>query len=92
MHTGLAMGGIIGTVRFHFDMWGPAVLGAAKMEEAGRSGWVIVSDATARMLPASWIIELAQADALLLFPQAPCTHRLNHFVASSSRLAASTHH
>ena len=36
-HTGRC-GGIIGTVRFHFDMWGGAVYGAVKMEEQGRRG------------------------------------------------------
>ena len=35
VHTGMVMGGIIGTVRFHFDMWGNGVIGAMKMEELG---------------------------------------------------------
>ena len=34
LHTGGAVGGIIGTVRFHFDMWGGGVYGAA--EELGQ--------------------------------------------------------
>ena len=38
VHTGLIMGGIIGTVRFHFDMWGNGVIGAMKMEEMGAKG------------------------------------------------------
>ncbi|KAL1498553.1 hypothetical protein AB1Y20_013872 [Prymnesium parvum] len=58
VHTGMVMGGIIGTVRFHFDMWGPAVIGALKMEELGGRGRVHVSNATAALLPANWILEL----------------------------------
>ena len=46
VHTGRCTGGIIGTVRFHFDMWGAAVYGAVKMEETGEKGRVHVSDAT----------------------------------------------
>ena len=46
VHTGRCTGGIIGTVRFHFDMWGNAVYGAVKMEEQGEKGRVHVSDAT----------------------------------------------
>jgi hypothetical protein len=30
VHTGPAMGGIIGTLRFHFDMWGSACSGAVR--------------------------------------------------------------
>jgi class 3 adenylate cyclase len=46
VHTGLCTGGIIGTVRFHFDMWGGAVVGAVKMEETGEKGRVHISDST----------------------------------------------
>lgn len=46
VHTGRCTGGIIGTVRFHFDMWGGAVYGAVKMEEQGEKGRVHISDAT----------------------------------------------
>jgi len=35
IHTGTAIGGIIGTVRFHFDMWGRAMLGARQ----GYTAW-----------------------------------------------------
>ena len=44
--TGVVTGGIIGTVRFHFDMWGGAVYGAVKMEEQGERGRVHISNAT----------------------------------------------
>ena len=46
VHTGRCTGGIIGTVRFHFDMWGGAVYGCVKMEEQGEKFRVHVSDAT----------------------------------------------
>ena len=46
VHTGRCTGGIIGTVRFHFDMWGAAVQGSVKMEEQGEKFRVHVSDAT----------------------------------------------
>ena len=46
VHTGKCTGGIIGTVRYHFDMWGGAVYGAVKMEETGEKGRVHVSDKT----------------------------------------------
>mmetsp|Transcript_11917 Transcript_11917/g.38288 ORF Transcript_11917/g.38288 Transcript_11917/m.38288 type:complete len:768 (+) Transcript_11917:85-2388(+) len=50
VHTGTAIGGIIGTVRFHFDIWGRAVAGALRLEELGAAGRVHVSDATANHL------------------------------------------
>ena len=50
VHTGRCTGGIIGTVRFHFDMWGGAVVGAVKMEESGEKRRVHVSDKTQALL------------------------------------------
>ena len=46
----MVIGGIIGTVRFHFDMWGGAVIGAMRMEELGSSGHVHLSNTTAALL------------------------------------------
>lgn len=46
VHTGIVTGGIIGTVRFHFDMWGAGVNGSVKMEESGERFRVHVSDST----------------------------------------------
>ena len=43
VHTGRVTGGIIGTLRFHFDMWGAGVNGAVRMEEAGERSRVHVS-------------------------------------------------
>ena len=50
VHTGRCTGGIIGTVRYHFDMWGGAVVGAVKMEETGEKGRVHISDSTHRLV------------------------------------------
>ena len=50
VHTGRCTGGIIGTVRFHFDMWGGAVVGAVKMEETGERGRVHISDSTYKLI------------------------------------------
>ena len=40
VHTGKVVGGIIGTIRFHYDMWGPGVMGAGHMESHGEKGRV----------------------------------------------------
>ena len=50
IHTGRVIGGIIGTVRFHFDMWGPGLIGAGHMETLCKHGKVHISDATAAQL------------------------------------------
>ena len=55
------MGGIIGTVRFHFDMWGNGVIGAMKMEELGKKDKVHISDATGAILPSHWKLEASQS-------------------------------
>jgi len=46
VHTGIVTGGIIGTVRFHFDMWGSGVNGSVKMEEMGERFRVHISNTT----------------------------------------------
>ena len=40
VHTGMVIGGVIGTVRFHWDMWGNGVAGAVRLEELGQRGRV----------------------------------------------------
>ena len=60
VHTGKVMGGIIGTVRFHFDMFGNGVSGAVRMEELGTKGRVHLSDSTARLLVGSCPMEFSQ--------------------------------
>ena len=43
------IGGIIGTVRFHFDMWGNGVRGAMHLEETGAAQRVHASNTTAAL-------------------------------------------
>ena len=62
VHTGTVIGGIIGTVRFHFDMWGNGIIGAVKMEEMGIAGRVHISDATARLIGEAFHLSVAHAE------------------------------
>ena len=48
----MVIGGIIGTVRFHFDMWGNGVRGAMYLEEMGAAQRVHASNTTAALLSA----------------------------------------
>jgi class 3 adenylate cyclase len=44
VHTGPCIGGVIGSKKFVYDLWGSAVTRANKMEEYGKPGMVHVSD------------------------------------------------
>ncbi len=44
MHTGPTVAGVIGLKRFLYDVWGDAVNTASRMESAGVSGRIHVSD------------------------------------------------
>jgi len=46
VHTGPVIGGVIGTSKYHFDLWGDAVNIASRMESSGVPGRVQVSEAT----------------------------------------------
>lgn len=50
LHSGPLMGGIIGTHRFAYDVWGDTVNIAARIESAGQANRVLVSAATASRL------------------------------------------
>jgi adenylate cyclase len=45
LHCGLATAGVIGDMRFSYDVWGDAVNVAARMESHGKAGRIHVSDA-----------------------------------------------
>jgi adenylate cyclase len=45
LHCGLATAGVIGDMRFSYDVWGDAVNVAARMESHGKPGRIHVSDA-----------------------------------------------
>ena len=60
IHTGMVIGGIIGTVRFHFDMWGDGVRGAMHLEELGQAQRVHASNTTAALLGSAFEVVHAQ--------------------------------
>lgn len=68
IHTGVVTGGIIGTVRFHFDMWGSGVNGAVKMEEMGERFRVHISNATHDLVTRCVVKMSYLSDPVGLFP------------------------
>jgi class 3 adenylate cyclase len=51
VHTGAAVAGVIGHLRYAYDLWGDAVDGAKAMESGGRPGCARVSEATRALIP-----------------------------------------
>jgi len=54
IHSGPAVAGVIGLRKFIYDLWGDTVNTAARMESHGLTDEIQVSDATARLLGASF--------------------------------------
>lgn len=50
IHTGDVIGGVIGTNTVRYDIWGPDVLIANKMESSGQAGFINVSEITKNLL------------------------------------------
>ena len=50
IHTGRIVGGIIGTKVVRYDIFGPDVLIANKMESNGQAGSVVISETTHELL------------------------------------------
>lgn len=50
IHVGPLMAGKIGTKKFRYDLWGDTVHTAARVESAGESGQVVVSEAAYRAI------------------------------------------
>jgi class 3 adenylate cyclase len=46
IHTGSVMAGVVGRKKFTYDIWGDAVNIAARMEQSGEPGRIILSDTT----------------------------------------------
>ena len=58
IHTGRIVGGIIGTKVVRYDIFGPDVLIANKMESNGQAGSVVISEATYELLKKNqWIFD-----------------------------------
>ena len=58
IHTGSAVGGVIGRTRFAYDLWGEAVEGAKRMEAAGTPGRARLSPEAAAALRDPGAVEL----------------------------------
>ncbi len=57
LHTGAAVGGVIGTTKVFYDVWGDTVNTAARMESLGQAGRVHVTDAVRRALGDTYAFE-----------------------------------
>jgi class 3 adenylate cyclase len=57
MHTGPLVAGIIGSKKFAYDLWGDTVNIASRLEAHGEIGMAQVSQATADLLAAEFILE-----------------------------------
>ena len=59
VHTGPAVGGVIGSSKFTFDLWGDTVNLASRLESSGVVGQVQVSEAVASAVNGKYTIEPA---------------------------------
>jgi class 3 adenylate cyclase len=57
IHSGSVVGGVIGTHKFAFDLWGDSANVASRLESTGIPGRIQVSRATAALLPAEYQLE-----------------------------------
>jgi class 3 adenylate cyclase len=57
IHTGAAVGGVIGIKRFAFDLWGDAINVASRMESHGLPGEIQVSEAAYAALRERYALE-----------------------------------
>ena len=64
IHSGPAAGGVIGTRRFVYDVWGDTVNVASRLEESGIPGKVHVSEATRMMATNGFAFEPCEAVTL----------------------------
>ena len=57
MHSGPAVGGVIGTQRLAFDLWGDTVNVASRLQELAPPGRVLVSERTMHLIRDAFICE-----------------------------------
>ena len=57
LHSGPLVGGVIGTRKFSYDVWGDTVNVASRMESSGVAGRIQLSEATRALLPADPLLE-----------------------------------
>jgi class 3 adenylate cyclase len=55
IHTGPVVAGVIGTKKFHYDLWGDTVNTASRMESHGMPGHIHVSHATYERLRGKYV-------------------------------------
>lgn len=56
IHTGPVVAGVIGRTKFAYDVWGDTVNTTARLEERCPPGSIVISQDTAEMLPASFVL------------------------------------
>ena len=71
VHSGPAVAGVIGRMRFAYDLWGDAVDGAKAMEQTGAPGRIRLSERTAGLLSAGVATVSREGSTLWLAPPTP---------------------
>jgi len=57
INSGTAVGAVVGTSKFHYDLWGDAVNVAARMESLGEPGRIQVAEGAWRRLRSKYVFE-----------------------------------
>ncbi len=79
MHCGPVVAGVIGTTRFHYDLWGETVKVASQLESHGIKGEIQISDAMRRALGPNYhfegrgLVELKDSASRLFILRRPLT-------------------